>query len=148
MIKIAHRGNFKGKNVEQENTIDYLMIALRSGYEVEVDVWIDDINNFWLGHYGPEHRIDINFLQRDDVWCHAKDIETLYALRCDPKINCFWHDKDDFTFTSKGIKWARSNVITHDGIMVMPDDEDIIQQLLNKEICPLGICCDDFRYLD
>jgi hypothetical protein len=146
MIKIAHRGNFEGKNAERENTMDYLMIALRAGYEVEVDVWVDIGGYFWVGHDGPAERVDIEFLRRDDVWSHAKDLATLRRLWPEPEVNCFWHDRDEFTFTSKGIKWANFRVPTFDGIMVMPDaHRETMLNIIERRYRPLGICCDDFK---
>ena len=32
MIKIAHRGNYKGRNVDRENTISYIEEAIAAGY--------------------------------------------------------------------------------------------------------------------
>ena len=144
MLKIAHRGNFEGRNAERENTMDYLRIAIRAGYDVEVDVRYDGIG-FWLGHDKPTERVDIEFLTWHEVWTHAKTIETLRVLWPHPEINVFWHDKDDFTYTSKGIKWANTGIITHDGIMVMPENNRNICGLIKEKlICPLGICSDNF----
>ena len=146
MIKIAHRGNFAGKNAERENTMDYLRIAMRAGYDVEVDVWADQIGSFWLGHDGPVERVDLEFLCDEQVWTHAKNIEALRALWPHPRTNVFWHNKDEFTFTSKGIKWANFRVPTFDGIMVMPEmHRETMLNIIERRYRPYGICCDDFK---
>ena len=37
---ISHRGNINGRNSEMENHPEYIMAALREGYDVEIDVWV------------------------------------------------------------------------------------------------------------
>lgn len=37
MIKIAHRGNYKGRVDERENSPDYIEETIITGYNVEVD---------------------------------------------------------------------------------------------------------------
>lgn len=144
MIKIAHRGNYAGKNKDKENTISYIEEAISKGYDVEVDVWL--INNQWfLGHDSPTEIINLSFLERLVIWSHAKNLDAYFTLWNNPKVNVFWHDKDDFVFTSKGIKWCNINTLTYDGIMVMPELNKHYITLLNTGHKPLGICSDDFR---
>ena len=145
MIKIAHRGNFNGRNIVRENTIDYLTAAIEAGYNVELDVKYEN-DVFWLGHDISQEKVTLTFLRQSAVWTHAKNIEALNTLWHHPEVNVFWHDQDDFTFTSKGIKWANFGVLTNDGIMVMPDrDLKVVEKINLKIIQPFGICCDDFR---
>ena len=42
MIKISHRGNIKGPNMDRENRPSYVDAALQLGYDVEVDVRLID----------------------------------------------------------------------------------------------------------
>jgi hypothetical protein len=42
---IAHRGNMCGKT-KWENHPDYLLEALQAGFDIEVDVWIDDSQQY------------------------------------------------------------------------------------------------------
>ena len=42
MILISHRGNLTGPNPKKENHPDYILNALREGYEVEIDVWFEN----------------------------------------------------------------------------------------------------------
>jgi hypothetical protein len=144
MIRIAHRGNFNGRNFERENTISYIEEAIAAGYNVEVDVWL--IEKQWhLGHDFPGEKIELSFLERPEVWTHAKNLVGYVSLYHNPKVHVFWHDKDDYVFTSKGIKWAKTGVVTHDGVMVMPEhDDELCRQIRNNIVEPLGVCSDDF----
>ena len=42
MLKIAHRGNINGPDLEKENSIDQIFIAIGKGFDVEVDIWVID----------------------------------------------------------------------------------------------------------
>jgi len=144
MIQIAHRGNYAGRNEERENTVSYIEEAIAAGYDVEVDVWLID-KQWHLGHDFPGEKIDISFLERACIWTHAKNLVGYVSLWHNPKVQVFWHNKDDFVFTSKGIKWCRTHVITHDGVMVMPEFNDYHTELIRNGHEPLGVCSDDFR---
>jgi hypothetical protein len=41
----AHRGNLFGPKPELENTPDYIDQAIKFGFKVEVDVWLNSDNN-------------------------------------------------------------------------------------------------------
>lgn len=147
MIKIAHRGNYKGTNSKFENTVEYIEDAIAAGYNVEVDAWLLG-TDWFLGHDFPKENVDRFFFERPEIWTHAKNLVGYVSLYNNPKAHTFWHNKDDFVFTSKGIKWTRSGVITHDGIMVMPEyGSEILEDINLKIIEPLGVCLDDFRML-
>jgi hypothetical protein len=106
MILISHRGNINGKDPDKENNPDYIISAISKGFEVEVDVWYDE--GFYLGHDGPEYKVDTQFLDfySDKLWCHAKNIEAVVEMRTNSKIHYFWHQEDDITLTSQGYIWA------------------------------------------
>jgi hypothetical protein len=145
MIKIAHRGNFEGRYSERENTISYIEEAIAAGYNVEIDVWL--LEKKWhLGHDFPGEEIDLSFMERPEIWTHAKNLVGYVSLYSNPKVHTFWHDKDDFVFTSKGIKWCRSDIITYDGVSCMPSDL-VLGHYKESGIMPLGICSDDFTHL-
>jgi len=147
MIKIAHRGNYRGRDELRENTSAYIEEAIAAGYNVEIDVWL--LGNVWyLGHDFPKEEITLSFMERPQIWSHAKDLRGYISLYNNPRVHVFWHDRDDFVFTSKGIKWARAGIRTHDGIMVMPNNSEVIGKIRDKELTPLGICCDDFKIYD
>jgi len=144
LIKIAHRGNYKGRNAERENTVAYIEEAITAGYNVEIDVWL--IEKTWhLGHDFPGEVIELSFLERPEIWTHAKNLVGYVSLYNNSKVHVFWHDKDDFVFTSKGIKWCRTHILTYDGVMVMPEFNDYHTDILKNGHSPLGVCSDDFR---
>lgn len=104
---IAHRGNTQGPNKELENKPDYIDNALQKGYDVEVDVWVLPDDTIFLGHDKPEHKIYISFLEerKDRLWCHAKNLRAMEVLSISG-FNTFYHDVDDYVFTSKGFIWS------------------------------------------
>ncbi len=150
MIKIAHRGNFAGKNSDKENFPDYIEAAIAAGYDVEVDAWLLADTKVWmLGHDFPKYEVPLSFFQRPQIWTHAKNLIGYVSLYNDPKCHVFWHNKDEFTFTSKGIKWANFGIETSDGVMVLPENDPYLRVALTKgQIEPLGICCDNFSFLE
>ena len=82
LIVIAHRGNTSGPDSEKENKQQYLQEALDKGYDVEVDVRATRQEGIWYsGHDEKDWEIEEEFLLKDGVWCHAKDIITLHKLQ-------------------------------------------------------------------
>jgi len=118
MILISHRGNLKGPDSLKENHPDYINLAIKLEYDVEIDVWHKE-NLFYLGHDEPQYEVKKEYLKNERLWCHAKNLDALNQLL---KIgaHCFWHENDKATLTSKGYIW------THPG-----------QQLYEKSICVL-----------
>lgn len=143
MIKIAHRGNYKGRVEERENSPDYIEEAIVAGFNVEVDVWLID-NKWMLGHDFPTYEVPLSFFERPEIWTHAKNLVGYISLYNNPKVHTFWHNKDDFVFTSKGIKWCRTFILTYDGVMVMPELSDYHTDILKHGHHPLGVCSDNF----
>tara|TARA_B110000027_G_C16046520_1_gene267946 strand:+ start:253 stop:684 length:432 start_codon:yes stop_codon:yes gene_type:complete len=135
MIYISHRGNLTGKSEKDENNPDYLMKAIESGFDVEIDVWFKN-NKFYLGHDKPSFEVGTKFLENPRFWCHAKNINALSELA---RINChyFWHQEDDFTLTSKGIIWTYpGKYLTNNSVCVLPESTNV------KKFDCLGICSD------
>ena len=138
MILISHRGNINGKNIPLENSPDYIKNAIHLRYDVEVDIWYHN-NTFWLGHDNPKYQIGLYFLleNADKLWCHAKNIEAIIEMKKEKSINCFWHQKDDITLTSKGYIWAYPGKQSiENSIAVLPE---IYKDNVDKCI---GICSD------
>ena len=135
MILIAHRGNLNGPNPEKENSPPYLNKALASGYNVEMDVWFVD-GKWYLGHDEPGYEIDITFLLKEGLWCHAKNFEALERL-LNLGVHCFWHDEDEATLTSRGYIWTYpGKALTKKSICVMPEKASY------ETIECAGICTD------
>ena len=132
---IAHRGNVYGPNEDKENSPDYILEALALGYEVEIDVWHVS-GEFFLGHDGPEHKIDEIFLENDKFWCHAKNREALDAMILNKNIHCFWHQEDDYTLTSRGFIWAYPGKQSQGrAVCVMPEKTSSIDTSTFECIC-------------
>ena len=138
MILIAHRGNTSGQNPKRENYPDYLMEAVKMGFDVETDVWLID-NKFYLGHDSPRYEIDSQFLKNNNFWCHAKNIDALFEM-LSRDIHCFWHQNDKVTITSEGYMWTfPGEKLTKRSICVLPEassyNKDDIQNCM-------GVCSD------
>ena len=129
MILIAHRGNLYGPNPEKENKPDTIEEAINHG--------------FYLGHDYPETPITIDFLNKyvNHLWVHCKHLDSLVRLK--DSFNCFYHNRDVYTLTSKGYIWGNINSPTHSQIIqVMPEKSETF----SMNCC--GICTDyPFRYL-
>jgi hypothetical protein len=135
MRLISHRGNIKGSIPELENEPDYILETAKSGYDVEIDVWV--INEvIYLGHDKPQYNVNLNFIKNNKFWCHAKNSESLKFMLKN-KVHCFWHQADRFTLTSQGFIWCYPNNPIDGGVLVTGD--------FNKSDIPkniYGICSD------
>jgi len=139
MKYISHRGNTNGRFESYENEPNYIDIAIKKGFDVEIDVWYKD-NMLWLGHDRPDYCTDFRWF-RDRIsklWIHCKNIEAIeYFSTSGYDYNYFWHQDDLLTLTSHKYIWVFTGKQPVKGsIAVMPElnDEDINQ-------C-LGICSD------
>lgn len=138
---IAHRGNTHGPNKERENTPKYIDQALSQGFQVEVDIWMQD-GQLYLGHDAPETPIAPHFLFMRNVslWCHAKNLAAFEFLLVNG-LHCFYHDKDAYTLTSRAVIWAYpGQECGSSAVCVMPErcDQTHAQDLWG---CA-GICSD------
>jgi len=139
MIYIAHRGNYDGQNLHNENTIHQINKCLNLNYDVEIDVWYVD-NKFYLGHDAPNEVIKTEFLKNPKLWCHAKNKEALIKMIQYSDIHCFWHEQDKYTLTSRGFIWAYpGQKIGTNTICVKPEICDY--SLSSIKYC-YGICSD------
>lgn len=122
MKLIAHRGNIHGPNVDKENHPDYIVYALNSGYDVEIDVWFID-NKWHLGHDKPQYEnVRYDFLLKTNLWLHAKNGDAFYHLLQDSDCNVFWHTNEDWVLTSKNYIWTYPNKFLYpNSICVMPE---------------------------
>jgi hypothetical protein len=116
---ISHRGNLSGPKPDLENSPQYIQKALTLGLDVEIDVWLVK-EQLFLGHDEPQYEINLDYLKNEKFWCHAKNPDAL-KLMLDNNIHCFWHDKDKFTLTSKGIPWCYPQNHIAGGVVVLQD---------------------------
>ena len=140
MIYISHRGNLFGRNIDTENTWKQIQKCLELNYHVEIDVWYID-GEFYLGHDRPMQPINLNLLINEKLWCHAKNYDALVEMKKNENIHCFWHEKDKYTLTSKGIVWAYpGEKINSQTVCVLPE----LCQYSNIELQKCyGICSDN-----
>ena len=104
---IAHRGNTQGPD-KRENEPQYIIDTIELGYDVEVDVWYNDKEEaYYLGHDKPQYIVNLQYLKdiSSRAYFHAKNIDALSKLT-GLGFHVFYHDKDDYTLTSKGLIWA------------------------------------------
>lgn len=135
MIQIAHRGNINGPH-KDENNPAYVDIALGAGYSAEIDLWLID-NVLLLGHDIPQYVITPEYLndRTNKLWIHAKNHESLRYLTS-TNHNYFWHNKDDYTMTSKGYLWAYPRMPALGKLCICVSENGTIP------IGALGICSD------
>ena len=152
MKLIAHRGNINSDCLNRENHPDYILEAIKKGYDAEVDVWYIS-NSFYLGHDKPFYEVEMGFLKNESIWCHAKNIEAFNCMLENPTIHCFWHQNDDFALTSKNYIWTfPGKQLTSNSICVLPERTDYLMPsalFLEKLKGCVGICSDFVeRYKD
>ena len=118
---ISHRGNINGKNESMENHPLAIQTALNAGFDVEIDVWFVD-GKWFLGHDEPTYVVNLDFISKEGLWCHAKNIEALNKMLSYPQIHCFWHQEDDVTLTSRNFIWTYpGKPLTENSIVVLPE---------------------------
>jgi len=147
MKLIAHRGNISGIDSERENSPDYIDEAISQGYDVEIDAWYDTkTEKILLGHDEPTYEVNWYWLggRRDNLWIHCKNIQALYQFTYGTGgFNFFWHQKDDYTLTSKNHIWTYpGKSITPMSVIVMP--EWVIKEKFEdlRALNCYGICSD------
>lgn len=138
MILIAHRGLFKGPDLEKENTPKQIELALSNQYDCEVDVWFVK-NEWWLGHDRPQYKVDWNFIGMQGLWLHCKNLDALHELTYTPlNFTYFWHQEDDFTLTSNHYIWTYpGKSLTRNSISVQPERTEEMWKW--TKACSLGI---------
>lgn len=143
---ISHRGLLNGPNPALENSKKQIEFALAAGYDVEVDVrYINEC--WWIGHDSPEWCADESFIRTPGLWLHAKNPSALFKM-LELRVNCFWHQDDNYTITSHGYIWAYPGKPTNAStVMVMPEWQDKTLQSCKTQIC-YGICTDYVINLD
>lgn len=154
MIIISHRGNLTGPDKKNENTAKALLNRIEEGFEVEADVWLVD-GELRLGHDEPRGTFVTKYgkklwEKRHKIWFHAKNSAALHHL-LDRGLTCFFHNKDKFTLTSKGVVWVHPEYRALPGaVKVLSEDSrqgDLVRLVRNGIWPPVftdlhGICTD------
>jgi hypothetical protein len=128
---ISHRGNLNGPESCEENNPEWIDEVIKMRFDVEVDLWYTD--EFYLGHDGPEYKIDRQWLEDRSkaLWVHCKNSEALYNVEKLHGINYFWHQSDKYTLTSKAFIWVYPNEkLLKYSVCVLPENgiNGIIQE--------------------
>jgi hypothetical protein len=139
MILISHRGNINGRIKEVENKPSYIDDAIKLGYDVEIDIWLND-GVFYLGHDYIQYEISLLWLidRIDKLWIHCKNTDAIeFFNKIENKFNYFWHQEDTLTLTSKGYIWA------YPGKQPIKYSIAVMPELFNDNLdsC-IGICSD------
>ena len=140
MTLISHRGNIMGKKPQLENQTDYIQAAIDAGFQVEIDIWVQD-NLLYLGHDGPQYPVDVEWLQErtHKLWIHCKNIPALEYFDSS-NFHYFWHQNDEYTLTSEGFIWTYPyKELTENSICVQPEWNPDINLREFNPIC-YGIC--------
>jgi hypothetical protein len=139
---IAHRGLTNGPDKQLENRPEQIEKVLNQGIDCEVDVWLI-YNKWFLGHDEPQYEIPMNFLGKQGLWIHCKNLDALYSFSDSPiHYEYFWHQNDDYTLTSGNLIWTYpGKYLTKNSIAVMPEiNEDYWEYVKTLQI--FGVCTD------
>jgi len=138
MILIYHRGNKDGPDDAAENNPYFLNRLIRNNSHIEIDLWMID-GILWLGHDRPQYKIHEAYLDYENFWIHAKNLDALeYLTSTGHKY--FWHQEDDFTLTSNNKIWTYPDKeVTGQSIIVCRNLEEC-NKYKDKDI--FGICSD------
>ena len=140
---ISHRANLSGAVKNLENKPEQILYCIELGFDVEIDVWYIN-KKLFLGHDEPQYEIEFKFLKNKNLWCHAKNYNALEIMINEREINCFWHQNDDYTITSKGFMWCYPNIqLINNAIAVMPENTNY--SLIDLQKC-YAICTDKPQY--
>lgn len=142
---ISHRGNLTGPNPIRENSIDYIEEAISEGFDVEIDLRVED-DQCYLGHDDPQYFVTMQWLRKykDVLWIHCKNREALEKLSTSVvKFNYFWHETDSYTLTSMGIGWVLVGQFPYsNSIIVLPECVDLYSSKPEYIEKSFGICTD------
>jgi len=135
MILISHRGNIDGPHADENKPL-HIENAISLGYDVEIDMWLV-CGILYLGHDEPSYKIDYDFLLKDKLWIHCKNIEALLYLKEMRNMNnYFWHQEDDVTLTSNGFLWTYpGKYLTKYSIAVMLETKPFDNISISYGIC-------------
>ena len=144
MILIAHRGSIDGPIKERENTLSYIEEAHDAGYDVEIDIRLEN-NKLYLGHDKAQEEVQLSWLKKRTnwLWVHCKTPETFsffynsQELFIHYQLNYFLHDVDQLALTSKNYIWA------YPGMQPLENSIAVLPELHNEDVSKcIGVCSD------
>ena len=138
MKLISHRGNLNGKIPQNENHPEYIDEAIHAGYDVEIDIWLND-GIFYLGHDSIQYEITPLWLYQrvNKLWIHCKNTDAVEWFNETGGFNYFWHQEDTLTLTSRGNLWV------YPGKQPVKNSIAVMPELFNDDTSQcFGICSD------
>lgn len=147
---ISHRGNTNGSNQKLENTPEYILEAIKQGFDVKIDLWAGS-RVFFLGSSCPTTIFPENWFNDIEILSklilHAKTQKTLYKLtNLYPNITCFSNETDKYTLMSTGGIWCHNTLsgLSKDTVYMFSDPPPIIEDHISFLLeCGIrGICSD------
>ena len=146
---ISHRGNVNGPVPELENSPKYIDSAIKSGFVVEVDLWLKN-GNLSLGHDGPQYDVTLDWLYHryQHLIIHIKDPKVLTETQVWHRFHCFCHSSDPFTMTNRAIMWIHDLSLKYTQDSIIPIIS-LDQVLLYNQGCRKteGHICTDYPYM-
>jgi hypothetical protein len=149
---ISHRGNLKGPDPKNENTIKQIDIALKKSFDVEIDLWkIND--KFFLGHDKPDNEVELDWLEKrkNKLWIHAKNFSAIESLKeLNQGLFFFYYKKEPLVLISNQKIWCHNPEKIHNPsnfIIPILENVNFTKYNLNSYY---GICTDypnDLFYL-
>ena len=138
---VAHRANLHGPSREYENRISSITNCINLGFDVEVDVRFFE-GELYLGHDEPQEKTDMDFLSAfaRNLWIHCKDIHSLHYLLNNDQLNCFFHDVDECSLTSKRMIWTYPGKHITDKSLIVAKSLSETIQYMNSIV--YGVCTD------
>lgn len=146
---ICHRGNYSEKNISTENNPEVLDLLDSKLYDVEIDVWLLNTNELWLGHDIPQYKTSLEWLAKSPRrLIHCKDGDTFsYLLRESGKrglnLHLFYHTVEDYALTSRGIVLVHPNKPLLDGSLCMMPEMSLEPSLTLKDRDKIFMICSD-----
>lgn len=141
---IAHRGNLSGPNPLRENSLDYIEESISEGFDAEIDLWVEENGDCYLGHDNPQYFVSMEWLRKykDVLWIHCKNREALEKISSSPvEFNYFYHECDRYTLTSKGIGWVLVGQLPYSkSVIVLPENFNCSAEIIKTSF---GICTDN-----
>ena len=152
MKLIAHRGNTNGPKPLEENSPDYIDLAISKGFDVEVDIRYDTFDkNFYLGHDEAQYIVTSYWLaeRMQNLWVHCKNLDALYEFSNNRGgYNYFWHQTDNFTLTNNNYIWTYPGLpYTPRSIIVMPESvmgDNKFEQIVDFKVYNCYAICSDY----
>ncbi len=112
MLIISHRGNLNGPEGSGDCDRDRVLLALRLGFDVEIDVRCHQ-RECWVGHDEPLYRLsELVVPISARIWFHAKDLESFRQVVSHGRM-AFAHAVDAFV-----------PVVNTDAIWVHPNQNE------------------------